>query len=411
MGEEQRRGATLSAPERAPESGRVNGEELDWAPELVEGLYALLYDGDPAGEGLAEGLLRLQSRFGEAVYAELIYLMSHLRFEPHEAFAHWQKILSHHEEMQRRLAATVDLRVALASYFIDVNRQLRTPKIIELKLFEQTRESAYRDVLTGLHNYRLFREYLDQELKRSDRCNSPLSLVMIDIDNFKAYNDRNGHEGGNEVLATIARILNQSLRQGDVAARYGGEEFALILPMTPKMAAQNVTERARDQIARHPFADSLKGTTTVTVSAGIATFPADARDVAQLVRQADRAMYVAKASGKNQVQLYGQSRRSYRRVAASLEGEYRVLVAESHRLTTVNVSEKGVRFYADRPLPVGALLDFRLALPDSQKVVNACGRIVHVKRQPDGRFQAAVRITDMDPQDEQSLLSFLRESD
>jgi diguanylate cyclase (GGDEF)-like protein len=382
-----------------------------WEPELVEGIYDLLYRLELGSEDLEHKLDKLRERYGETVYSELIYLLSHLRFESDEALQHWERIQAHRGRMQQALGASVDLRVALVSYFLQVNRKLQNPKIIEMKLFEQTRASAYRDELTGLHNYRLFREYLAQEILRSERHNTPLSLVMVDIDNFKAYNDRNGHEVGNEALAIIAGLLKQSLRQGDVAARYGGEEFVLILPMTSKTNALTVAERARELIEQHGFRkEKSQPGGTLTVSIGIATFPADAREVRELVRQADRAMYVAKANGKNQVQLYGQSRRSFRRISANLAGEYRVLVAESHPLTTVNLSERGVRFQSERPLPVGALIDFRLKVPGAGQPVAACGRVVHVKEMPDGSYQAALRITDMESVDQDALLGYLRRS-
>ena len=390
----------------APQAGIYGAIER---PEIVETLFALLYEQDLGSEHLDAELVTLSLCHGESVYSVLIHLLSHLKFEPAEAHEHWRNILAHRLDLQQRLASAVDLRVALTSYFVQVNRQLRNPKIIELKLFEQTQASAYRDELTGLHNYRLFREYLTQEITRSEQHATPLSLVMIDVDNFKMYNDRNGHETGNDALALIAQLLKRSLRKGDLAARYGGEEFALILPMTSKTTAHQVAERARSTIEQHSFHNDVhQPSGSLTVSIGVATFPADAADFSGLVRQADRAMYIAKSSGKNQVQLYGRSRRSFQRVAASLSGEYRVLVAEAHPLVTVDVSEKGLRFNADRPLPVGALIDFRLNVSDIGRSVAACGRVVHVSEQPDGRYQAALRITDMEPADHDALLDYLR---
>jgi diguanylate cyclase (GGDEF)-like protein len=378
-------------------------------PELVETLYVLLYDKGLGAEQIDAELGTLSLTHGDTVYSVMIHLFSHLRFAPTEALGHWHNILAHRLDLQERLGEKVDLRVALTSYFVQVNRQLQNPKIIELKLFEQTQASAYRDELTGLHNYRLFREYLTQEITRSEQHGTPLSIVMIDVDNFKLYNDLNGHETGNDALALVARLLKRSLRKGDLAARYGGEEFVLILPMTSKTVAHQVAETARLNIENYSFHnDAQQPMGSLTVSMGVATFPADAHDPSGLVRQADRAMYVAKSSGKNQVQLYGQSRRSFQRVAAALKGEYRVLVAEAHPLLTVDVSEKGLRFYADRPLPVGALIDFRVNLAPSERTVNACGRVVHVSEQSDGRYQAALRVTDMEPADHEALMAYLR---
>lgn len=391
------------------EAGRPRGDaaEAGWTPELVERLYALLYATERGGEALDAEIAELRSHYGDTVYSELIYLLSHLRFDADEAKRHWEQILVHRAQMGQRLGAPVDLRVALASYFVQVNRKLQNPKIIELKLFEQTCASAYRDELTGLHNYRLFREFLTQEIMRSEQHNMPLSLVMADVDGFKAFNDRNGHEVANEALAVIARLLAGCQRRGDLAARYGGEEFALILPLSPKTVALEVAEQLRDAVERYTFRTD-RGPASLTVSVGIATFPADAREVGELVRLADRAMYAAKAGGKNQVQLYGQSRRSFTRVEAALDGDYRVLVADSHPLTTINVSEKGLCFQTDHALPLGSLVDLRLRIPDTGRTITVCGRVVHVDPRPEGRFLAALRIADMDTPDQEALQTFLR---
>ncbi|MBI4168632.1 MAG: GGDEF domain-containing protein, partial [Acidobacteria bacterium] len=314
--------AKRSAARRTlPTAGTPVTQRPAWNPELAEALHRMLYAAEPGSADLGAGLRRLERTYEDAVHSELIYLLSHLRFEEVEARSHWLRILAHRDAMQERLGATVDLRVALLSYFLEVCRKLKNPKVIELKLFEETQASAYRDDLTGLDNFRSFREHLAREIRRGARAKTPLSLVMIDIDNFKHYNDRFGHDAGNRVLAAIAGLLRQSLRQADVPARYGGEEFALILPATQKTAACEVAERTREQIERHPFPRGQGGAAvSLTVSMGIATYPADAQDPDELVRRSDSALYYAKSRGKNQVHLYGESRRSYQRISAALQG-------------------------------------------------------------------------------------------
>ena len=304
------------------------GEAPAWNPELAESLFDLLYRADPGSPGLGSALRDLEQRHGGAVYSELIYILSHLRFEPEEARRCWLEIGAHRDSMEKRLGSRPDLRVALVSYFVEVSRKLRNPKIIELKLFEQTQASVYRDELTGLCNYRYFREHLAREIQRCERYGSPLSLVMVDIDNFKTYNDRNGHETGNQALVAIARLLSESLRKIDATARYGGEEFALILPSTSKTGAGQVAERAREKIEKHPFpGEEGQPGGRLTVSMGVATCPADAREIESLVRCADGALYAAKSHGRNQVQLYGENRRSYRRISAALNGKFCLLAA------------------------------------------------------------------------------------
>jgi diguanylate cyclase (GGDEF)-like protein len=233
---------------------------------------------------------------------------------------------------------------------------------------------------------------------------------MVDVDEFKRYNDCNGHEVGNQALANVARLLTTPLRKSDIAARYGGEEFALILPSTSKMNAQVVAERSRATIERESFTgeEDLPGG-RLTVSMGLATYPADAANPAELIRQADRALYVAKARGKNQVSLYGQSRRSFGRVAVMLPGTFRMLSDESHELTTVNVSEAGLMFSTDKPLQVGTMLEFTLQT-DPDRQITAGGRVVHVEEGDDGTFRAAVHVTDTCNADRARLMALIRDT-
>jgi diguanylate cyclase (GGDEF)-like protein len=383
----------------------------DSKPELLEKLHTLLAEMDTGRESLEVGLFKLEREHQGLVYSELIWLLSHLRFTAAEATRHWQQVLRHRDSMRERLGGQVDLRVALVSYFVEVNRQLRNPKIIEMQLFERERDSAYRDMLTGLYNYRLFSEHLAREVFRADRYSKPLSLVMIDVDNFKRYNDSNGHEAGNQALRDVARMITGALRKTDFAARYGGDEFALVLPSTPKTSAVIVAERIRQSVDRHVFKDqdALPGG-ELSMSMGVATLPADAHDGAELVRQADRALYVAKAAGRNQVVLYGQSRRSFGRIDLQLEGSLQQLAETSYPYTTINVSEGGLLLRTTHELPIGGLIEFTMSL-DEDRTIRGSGRVVHVERMKDGACRTAVSITHLGNMDRARLVKLIHSDD
>lgn len=347
-------------------------------------------------EARLEDLARVH---GNEAYTELIHFCSHLRFEPREARQHWRRIVGHRGEMQARLGSAVDLRVALFSYFMQVERRLVNPKIIERDLFEETRSSAYVDELTGLHNYRYFSECLVREVLRSEQYHQPLSLVMIDVDHFKDYNDRNGHEAGNTALAAIANLLCGALRRVDEPARFGGEEFALLLPSTPKSGAQQVAERTRSMIEdRH----------VLTISLGVATYPADASDASQLVRHADMALYDAKTGGRNRVCLYEQSTRSYRRTEAMLSGRLDLPGRDGVPLITRSVGEGGMLFHVQTDLPVGLLADAVLLLPGGAEVAGS-GRIVNSAQDIRGRFEVVFQFVDMPATHRHRLAAFVRE--
>lgn len=383
--------------------------DTDFNPELAEILYRSLaswmtLDNDRLDAQLSE----LEANYGPALYSELIYLLSHLRFSGEVARGYWQEICQLRAQMRERLGSFVDVRIALAAYFVQVNRKLQNPKIIELQLFEQTRSYAYRDELTGLPNYRFFAESIDREILRSRRSNQPLSIVMVDVDNFKDYNDRHGHEAGNVVLTEVARLLSFALREEDMVARYGGEEFALILPGTPKAGAMLVAERARAGIeARDIPHEGNHPTGRVTVSMGIATCPGDASQASAMIRCADRALYSAKTNGKNQIQLYGQNRRSFTRIQVKLEGRFRTFAKEQHTMTTLNISEGGIRFKTREDLPEGTLLDFEMDLPNRAGRIQAIGRVVGVMAGKDGSSELSVRIVSLETEDRLMLHRYL----
>jgi diguanylate cyclase (GGDEF)-like protein len=173
------------------------------------------------------------------------------------------------------------------------------------KIYLKLEEEATVDEKTGLANYRVFYKKLREEWERSERYKLPLSIVMLDLDDFKRVNDSLGHQAGDRVLREFAMLVSGGARGTDLAARYGGEEFAMILPHTDRERAEHVAERIRAAVADFTFLEPDQRL-RVTVSAGAATFaPGLQMDSAeQLVAAADRALYAAKSAGKNQVVVH-----------------------------------------------------------------------------------------------------------
>jgi diguanylate cyclase (GGDEF)-like protein len=162
-------------------------------------------------------------------------------------------------------------------------------------------ELADVDGLTGVNNKRYFQARLQEELHKADP-GTPLSLLLLDIDHFKHYNDTNGHLDGDDVLRRVGQLLKGVVREDDVVARYGGEEFVVVYPGTGKQDAIRLAEGIREAVAFHVFPHGNRQPSgALTISGGVATFPADARSAVELVRAADQALYDAKASGRNRV--------------------------------------------------------------------------------------------------------------
>lgn len=165
---------------------------------------------------------------------------------------------------------------------------------------ERYRLQSIRDGLTDLYNHAHFQNALAQEIARARRYRHPLSLFMIDIDDFKRYNDTFGHLAGDWALQDLATILRESCRQTDLIARYGGEEFAVILPETAASGAMVVAERIRHAVETESQA-RLRFRRPITVSIGVAVYPWDGNSAQDLLARADERLYKAKAAGKNRV--------------------------------------------------------------------------------------------------------------
>ncbi len=165
---------------------------------------------------------------------------------------------------------------------------------------ERLRELATRDALTGAYNRRHFFDLASAELERARRYGRLLALAMIDVDFFKAVNDRHGHLAGDDVLRGLAAALRASLRAPDVLARYGGEEFVVLLPETEIEEAARVVERLRLETARAPL-DTVAGPIGITISGGVVALRPGDDEIGKLLGRADEALYAAKAAGRNRI--------------------------------------------------------------------------------------------------------------
>ncbi len=170
-------------------------------------------------------------------------------------------------------------------------------------LYQKMERLATTDGLTGLNNHRHFQEILSKELERARRYRHPLSLLLMDIDHFKTFNDTYGHPVGDLVLKEISLCIQKSIRTNDIPARYGGEEFTVIIPETNQANAMIIAERVRTTIEKHVI-QSLEKQLHVTVSIGCATFPNQASSQQDLIDFADKALYFSKGHGRNQANAY-----------------------------------------------------------------------------------------------------------
>jgi len=168
------------------------------------------------------------------------------------------------------------------------------------RLYEQSVIRGHSDYLTGLWNHGYFQMILLKELEKAKATKMPLSVIMVDIDDFKIYNDALGHQAGDAVLREMATLLKNQSRKMDSVCRYGGEEFTIILPQTDKKEAFMIAERLRMDINKHKFvSEEVLPGKNLTASIGLATYPEDGQTASEIIAATDKCLYVAKSKGKN----------------------------------------------------------------------------------------------------------------
>ncbi len=376
---------------------------------VAECIISLLEEGPLDPGGWRDTMDELGREWGPEAYSVLFFVLAHLEFTASKAREHWDRVLTQWEQLNASVPDGVDLRVAVLHYFLRIQRKLKNPAIVELKILKKTEDSAIFDGLTRLHNFRYFQDRVGNEVKRVSRYGSFLSLLLVDADDFKQYNDTRGHLAGNVALRRLARVLARSVREVDVVARYGGEEFAILLPNTPKLAALQVAEKVRRAVERAAIGrEGNESRPPLTVSLGVACAPADAADAEGLIDKADRALYLAKSLGKNRAQPFSDQRREFTRIDAALMGRFSALADQTHPLTTLNLSEGGMLFLSRHPLPAGSMVQVQLGLPPTGQPIECGVRVIRVVEEPEG-YEVAARIIDMSRPHERRLHAFLAE--
>ncbi|MFT5871536.1 MAG: diguanylate cyclase (GGDEF)-like protein/putative nucleotidyltransferase with HDIG domain [Clostridium sp.] len=235
---------------------------------------------------------------------------------------------------------------------------------------------ANEDGLTGLYNHRFFYDALGEIMKASTKENNLVSLIILDIDCFKIYNDVNGHQMGDEVLRTIGSIINNSFRKDDIMARYGGEEFAIILPNTSEEDAIKLAEALRSKIEKTKFhGEENQPNGRLTVSIGISIYPNKAKNAIELFKSADDALYRAKFFEKNRVEIYTSI---LDELKIDTEDEHIELITSIKTLISViNAKDKYTYGHVERVVIYSRLLADKLELNEKNKKELIYGAYMH----------------------------------
>jgi len=184
-----------------------------------------------------------------------------------------------------------------------INIQNRNNRQTISKQVEQLTEYAIRDPLTNLHNRRFPSEFLQNEFKKLKKLDGILSIILLDVDNFKFYNDTYGHGCGDQILVSISRLINENFRQSDITCRYGGDEFFIAMSGSDVDEARKKVKILQDRIAEEKYEAICDAEVRVTISIGIAAYPRHGETVAEVLKAADVALYHAKEKGKNRIEV------------------------------------------------------------------------------------------------------------
>ena len=256
------------------------------------------------------------------LYVELLYMLTHRRFPAAQARTLWQAIQKNKRRMEDGLGRAVLFRVAAADYLHAKSGILKGIRILAKPEMDQLLSYVHVDEVTSVFSRRYFNEALASEVQRARRYGSSMSLLVLDLDNFKDVNENYGHVEGDTVLRQTGRLIRDSTRQTDLVCRYGGDEFAVILPETHNSEAYTLAERIRTSIGRIVMAPAVteisngplsgedlepadRDRVTLSASIGGATFPGDCDEGDELVRVADRLCLEAKRLGKNRIRMSG----------------------------------------------------------------------------------------------------------
>lgn len=371
-------------------------------------LDALLKQSDSARTISIGDWFQLEMAYGEEIYSEALYQLTRLELPPHEARACWNDVITHQDKLERVLGRSVSLLTAVCDYFTNIQSMVKERMIlVEVRLLLQKEDSAYKDELTGLFNRRYFNQEIPREVERFRRFGHPFSLLMLDLDNFKGFNDTFGHPAGDQALKDVALILNTTARLYDRAVRYGGEEFAVILPQTCREEALIAAERIREAVERHVVRLDGRSLGSITVSIGAAVYPVDAVDMDGLVQRADQALYEAKRE-RNRVAAFQDSKRRHPRftldaiLSCRMKGE-----RQSWTATAKNISLGGMLCEAETSGPLDAPLEVVLSDPGRDIRLPLQAQVCRVGEVGGNSFQFGLSFELCSPEEQRKLMALI----
>jgi diguanylate cyclase (GGDEF)-like protein len=391
------------------------------APEVAaryrDELLSVLQEDAHNEQRILRRLDQIRAEEGISAYAALLLVLTGMAFDETEARRHWEAILAHRRTLQGQLQRDVALRVAALDHFLNVNQTLTGPRLIDIAMSERQEPGSSVDRVTGLPNAAAFLAALQAETRRGRRYELGLSVLYLDLDDFREMNERLGELVGGILLREVAILIQNKIRDIDVAARLAGEEFGILLPETERMGAFLVAERIRREIERHGLRRAVDGRPIrLRASLGVARYPEDATTPDKLLERAEEALHLAKSRGGNAVSVYYRERRQFIRfdlqrgpVTLRVTPAPPAEVPEGDSLAR-NISHGGVLFESAMPLAIG--VEVTLQCEDGRRGARLTlpARVVRVEEIEDrpGRYEVGAAFLVEWEHQEAAILEFLR---
>ncbi|WP_136807476.1 diguanylate cyclase [Desulfosediminicola flagellatus] len=364
-----------------------------------------------------EFILKMQdliTEHGNSVYPVIFNTLTTLDLPLKTAEEYWHTLKEHRRKLIWKLDREVNLVTALSDFLATKTNFLPNARLVDSRTFDRIVTGTTHDTLTGLFNRTYFDETFEQQVSLAKRYNTDLSILFLDIDDFKEVNDSLGHIAGDVALQEVASAIRRAKRESDIAARYGGEEFVLLMPLTPNVSASILAERIRKEIeTTHIHYD--KHVFSLTISGGLASYPLNSVDPKDLLQMADSAVYLAKGAGKNLISQFKREQRRYLRVKLRKPILVQELGFDDEQVFSghcKDIGMGGILFETPSPLALGSTQKMSVPVNNGDPVL-LIGKVVRIEKSDPDTFNIGLSFSfkEMAKTASNQIATFLKENE
>lgn len=361
------------------------------AENITENVINGFIDKDLVDRDTQKAVDGLIEKHGKRLFSLIVYKLTNLEYQPAKAKELWDGIVSHRFHLNKLLRRDMGVYVAAMDYLINIsNKFIKKPVIIDESYLLSIKKNILVDSHTGLYNISYFRKRIKEETAKARRHNTPLSMLIVDIDDFRKINEYMGKEDAEGILNEIITNIKLSIRTGDIFIRSDQGEFIIILPHTPNKEALLVGEKLREKI------ESLQLKKKVTISGGVATFSPDAKkENIELLDTAKSALYQAKYEGKNRICNYEAERRKFKRIPIKEDLKISINVVSPALLqpkikNLKDISKSGISLYVE-DIQLNKMDSIEGFIQKDNNLIKFNGQVVWSSKMNDNTYEVGIR--------------------